>query len=86
MFGETLMNNFNWGENADWKAITYVARNALNQPNNNNQNAGELAALVNQQPPLTQQVWTNPWLDGLEVIQERAYAFGPFTMEPTMVP
>ena len=36
MFGGILTNNFNWGGNNDWKAITYAARNNLNQPNNNN--------------------------------------------------
>ncbi len=78
MFGGTLTNNFDWGGNNDWKAITYIARNNLNQPNNNNQNAAELAALVNQLPPLAQQIRTNPWLDGLQVIPGTAYAHGPF--------
>src|SRR6266480_1842041 len=78
MFEGTLTNNFNWGGNADWKAITYVARNALNQPDNTNQGAAQLAALVNQLPLLAQQVWTNPWLDGLEVIPGTTYAYGPF--------
>src|SRR2546429_6370050 len=78
MFGGTLTNNFNWEGNADWKAITYAVRNPLNQPDNNNQNANQLAALVNQLPPLPQQVWTNLWLDGLEVIPGTAYAHGPF--------
>ena len=50
----------------------------MNQPDNNNQNAVQLAALVNQLPPLGQQVWTNPWLDGLEVIPGTTYAHGPF--------
>src|SRR5256884_8482973 len=56
MFGETLTNNFVWGGNANWKAITYIARNVLNQPDDTNQNAGQLAALVNQLSPLAEQV------------------------------
>src|SRR5688572_4852584 len=78
MFGGTLTNNFNWAGNNDWKAINYAIRLPLNQPNNNNQNAAQLAGLVNQLPPLPQQVRTNPWLDGLTVIPGTAYAHGPF--------
>ena len=78
MYGGTLTNNFVWGNNNDWKAINYTARPALNQPDNTDLNANALAALINQLPPLPQQVWTNPWLDGLEVIPGTAYAHGPF--------
>ncbi len=52
-----------------------MARNVLNQPDNTNQNANQLAALVNQLPPIAQQIW---WLDGLEVISGTTYAYGPF--------
>ena len=78
MYGGTLTNNFNWGNNPDWKAISYAVRPDLNQPDNTDLDANALARLVNQLPPLTQRVWTNPWLDGLEVISGTAYAHGQF--------
>ena len=78
MFGGTLTNNFVWAGNNDWKAIEYAVRPALNQPTNADLNAVQLAGLVNQLPPLPQQVRTNPWLDGLTVIPGTAYAHGPF--------
>ena len=58
MYGGTLTNNFVWGNNNDWKAISYAARPALNQPDNTDLNANALAGLINQLPPLPQQVWT----------------------------
>src|ERR1043165_2042583 len=78
MYRGTLTNNFNWGNNPDWKAISYAIRPNLNRPDNTDLDANALAGLINQLPPLPQQVRTNPWLDGLEVIPGTAYAHGLF--------
>ena len=78
MYEETLTNNFNWRNNPDWKAISYVGRPNLNRPDNTDLDANALARLINQLPPLAQQIRTNPWLDGLEVVPGTAYAHGPF--------
>src|ERR1700741_291001 len=58
----------NWGGKPQWNALTYGIRNPLNVPNNKARQLLGDPTLINQQPPLPQQVWTNPLLDGLELI------------------
>src|ERR1700722_5123869 len=52
-FNGTFVNNFNWGGNNAWKAITYQVRAPLNGPQAARiPTALELAGMVNQLPPL----------------------------------